>query len=440
MGRYGKDSEIIFRHGAGLALEVAKRWPSRRVAMLAYEGYMEVPEVEIPENLDVMVCVMRSVTIGKEDHIHRGNMDLMQRWSKKLGGKRERLFVWNYFCWPAFWTEAPLWFPHYLQDWLQQTYAISSGEFINPGGNSPQFEHLMCWLWHRLMWDRNADVDALLHDYAVNFFGPAAAPMEALHRMTIDRYENIKWSRKLDSSYIPAEQMYLETFPPTIIAELEKLAAAAKTAAGPDPKNIYRRRVDWTAEGLAVFFQEAKLAHKWLARAPVYAAASASGEPQWPSVPTALLVQGNYGRVADQTTNVAVVRRGDSVEARFASQLAEPPDERDRIAMRFAATPEDEVSLSIDGTGKVEGELAGELTRSEYRDGVWTAQVKFAAAAIGLDAKRGGKVQAQFERQHRLESKKKRRPKTLKYFWMPPMKPPWDYPRRYGSLVFPPAS
>ncbi len=61
----------------------------------------------------------------------------MRDWSKKVGGKRERLYVWNYFCWPAFWTEAPLFFPHNLQKWLQDTYAISSGEFVCPGGNPP---------------------------------------------------------------------------------------------------------------------------------------------------------------------------------------------------------------------------------------------------------------------------------------------------------------
>jgi len=188
-GRFGRNSNLLFRHGVELAAEIAKRWPDKRLGMLAYEGHMLPPDFDLPENLDVQVCMMWSTTMGKEPYWHERNLQLMRDWSKKVGGSRKRLYVWNFYCYPAYFTSAPLFFPHNLQKWLQDTYPISGGEFVCPGGNPPQYEIGMAWLWHRLMWDRNADVDALLHDQCTTFFGPAGATMEKVYQMLGDRYK-----------------------------------------------------------------------------------------------------------------------------------------------------------------------------------------------------------------------------------------------------------
>ena len=168
------------------------------------------PDFDLPDNLDVQVCMMWSTTMGKEPYWHERNLQLLRDWSKKVGGKRERLYIWNFYCYPAYFTKAPLFFPHALQKWFQDTYAISSGEFVCPGGSPPQYEIVMAWLWHRLMWDRNADVDAMLRDQCTTFFGPAGATMEKVYQTLSDRYENVHWSREFDECYVPPDQMYGE--------------------------------------------------------------------------------------------------------------------------------------------------------------------------------------------------------------------------------------
>lgn len=432
-GRFGKLSNLIFAHGKELAAEARTRWPGRRVAMLAYEGYMQPPDFDLPDNLDVMVCMMWSSTMGKEDYWHEHNLKLLQAWSRKVQGKRDRLYVWNYHCWPAMWTKAPLLFPHYLQRWLRETHALSSGEFINPGGNSEQLGHFMAWLWHRLLWDRNADVDALLADYAAKMYGPAARPMQELYQTLSDRYETVKWSRKLGESYVPPDLMYGETYTAPIVQKLKTLSAEALATCPDDPENLYRRRVVWMQRGLAPFFQEADLARRWLDHPPRYTVAQVQGAPDWDKAASMALVQGNFGQEPDLETRVAMLRQGDRVHVQF--RCSEPAGVRakDWVALRMYLGKEEKF-LRAGPEGEAQGNLDAAVVANHSAAGVWTVHLTFPTQALGLDTAKGGEFAVQIER-HR--EARKAREKSRDYIWSPQMKPPWNYPPRPGRVVFP---
>ncbi len=456
-GRFGRNSNLLFRHGVAYAAEISKRWPDKRLGMLAYEGHMLPPDFALPDNMDVQVCMMRSTTMGKEPYWHGRNLQLMRDWSKKMGGKRERLYVWNFSCWPAQWTEAPLFFPHNLQKWLRDTYAISGGEFVCPGGNPPQYEMVMCWLWHRLMWDRNADVDALLRDQCVTFFGPAGQTMEKVYTTIVDRYENVRWSRQFDETYIPPDQMYGETYTPQVISTLKTLMQKALAACPTDETNIYRHRVVWMQQGFAPFFTEADLAHRWLGKTPSYIVTTVAAVPAdaaaWAALPAATLVQGNYGKAPDLATRVRAARIGDELLVRF--EAAEPtrPLGTDRMAVvvkggdnapplvakgkarpswipRGTWSGDPERSFAVNGDGAVEGPLQAALVSNTYADGTWTVVVKCPAAVFGIAAGQAKTVEVQFERRRAPRGKGR----ASDYYWMAPMRPVWLLHFRFGRL------
>lgn len=455
--RFGIASNLLFRHGVAFAAEIAKRWPDKRLGMLAYEGHTLPPDFDLPENMDVEVCMMWSTTMGKEPYWHERNLKLLRDWSRKLGGKRERMYVWNYLCWPSMWSEAPLFFPHNLQKWLQDTYAVSSGELVCPGGNPPQYEIVMAWLWHRLMWDRNADVDALLSDQCATFFGPAGKAMEKVYTTIIDRYENVRWSRKFAESYVPPDQMYGETYTPQVISALRKLFQEALAASPADESNIYRRRVAWMQRGFEPFFAEADLAHKWLGKTLSHKVPTVSKAPAdaaaWAALPAVTLVQGNYGKSPDLTTRVRLARCGEEVFVRF--EAAEPmgpmltdqlalfmkPGKKEReLAAKVEARPfwiplamlrsDPQRSLSMDGEGRLGGSLQPELVRRTYAGGVWTVEVKCPAAAFGIAAGKAKTVEVQFERRRGRRGKEP----ASDYYWTAPMRPVWLAHFRFGRL------
>jgi hypothetical protein len=456
-GRFGRNSNLLFRHGVEFAAEIAKRWPEKRLGMLAYEGHMLPPDFDLPENLDVQACMMWSTTMGKEPYWHERNLQLMRDWSKKVGGNRERLYVWNFYCYPAYFTNAPLFFPHNLQKWLQDTYPISAGEFVCPGGNPPQYEIAMAWLWHRLMWDRNADVDALLKDQCMTFFGPAGRTMEKIYQTLSDRYEKVRWSRQFDECYIPPDQIYGETYTPEAIEVLKKLFKDALAACPKDENNIYRRRAAWMQEGFEPFLAEADLAHLWLGKTPSYKVATVPAPPAgagaWASLPAVRLVEGNYGRAPGLATKVQVVRRGSDLYVRFEATEPTEPLLWDRLALVMAAGDEErelaaqkearpawipvgllrgdpERSLAVNGEGMIEGRLPATLVSTTYADGLWTVVVKCPAAALGIQPGQQDTVAVQFER-HR-----DRRDKVgaKDYYWMAPMRPSWLQHFRFGRL------
>ncbi len=432
-GRFGKFSHTIFQHGKQLAEAVSTRWPDKRVSMLAYEGYMLPPDFDLPDNLDVQVCMMWSTTMGKEPYWHERNLDLIRTWHEKLGGGDGRIYIWNYYCWPAFWTSAPLFFPNNLQQWLKDTHGTSGGEFINPGGNPPQFEMLMCRIWHRLMWDRHLDVDAEITDHAHTFFGPAGALMDSFYKTIIDRYENVMWSQRFEESYVPPEQMYNETYTPDTIARLRELMDRAE-ATTPDD-SIYRARMLWMREGFEPFFEEATLAHKWLNTQPAYAVPTRDQPPTddagWHDEPGVALVEGNYGRSADLTTEVRLIL-ADTGYLRFDAAEPERVLDGDRLEL-LIRVGEDRFALGLSGKGEIDGDIAAEIVSNRHADGVWSVVLRISDPGPLMGATDETR-DAQFSR---IRVNDRQRGPGHDYFWMPPMKPPWGEPFRFGQLHMP---
>jgi len=198
---------------------------------------------------------------------------------------------------------------------------------------------------------------------------------------------------------------------------------------------MHRRRVAWMQEGFAPFFEEAGLAHKWLRNPPACTVAAVKAAPAedaaWQALPVASLVEGNYGKEPDLATQVRMARHGDTIHVRV--EAAEPTAlaKEDRLTLRVQQLGKT-LSLTANGEGKVQGELGATLLGSTQKGGVWTVAVSFPAAAVGLEPGKPGAMDAQIERHRAHRGAGKGR--GTDYFWMPPMKPPWDWPPRFGKL------
>ena len=434
LGRLGKNSNLIFRHSAEFAVEIARRWPDKRLVVLATQGHTLPPDCDLPDNVVVQVFLARSSSMTKEPYWHERNLKLLRDWHERLGGGRDRLYVWDFLCWPKQWTEAPIFFPHSLQRWLQDIYPLCAGERVSEGSNPPQFEMVMAWLWHRLLWDRNADVDALLRDQCMSLFGPAGPTMQKVYATVIDRYENVHWSRELEDAYVPPEQMYGETYPAPVVDALKKLMQEALNACPPGATNLYRRRVDWMRKGFEPFFAEAECAHGWLGKTPTYAVTDVAEPPAddaaWQTLPAVTLVQGQYGTPPDLATRVRLARCGGDVFVRFEAEEPSAPMIVDRLAV-FVKGAEREQPLHVTGEGTFSsGKVPQELAGYTFADGVWTVTLKFPAAGLGIAPGEAKTAEVQFERKRGNRGGDP----EADYYWMPPMRPQSPERMRYGRL------
>jgi len=432
--RWGELSNLVFSHGVDFAGEIAKHWPDKRLVVLATQEHTLPPDFDLPENVDVHVFLRWSTTMAKEAYWHARGLNTLRAWSDKLGRRRERLYNWNFLNWPSHRAAAPIFFPHALQKWLQDIHPICSGEHISEGSNPPQFEMVMAWLWHRLLWNRNADVDALLRDQCLTFFGPAGPTMLQVYATVIERYEEVKWSRELEDCYIPPEQLYGETYTAPLVGALKTLLQKALAATPSEATDIYRRRVMWMQDGFEPFFQEADLAHQWLGNIPTYTVVDVSEVPAdtaaWSALPALALAQGQYGAKPDLATRIRMARCGTHVFVRFEAEEPIAPMIVDRLAV-FVKGAERNPPLHVTGEGTFSPDtLPQELAGYAYADGVWTVTLKFPAAELGIAPGEAKVAEVQFERRR---ANRGEAPGT-EYYWMPPMRPQSPGQMRFGLI------
>ena len=190
-GRWGKESRLHWTYVNNLAKELKKRMPDKKLAALAYQGHTDPPDFPLEDNVSVMVCMLPfSTAMGAlSPACHSEIMRRLSKWNEKLGGDRSRLYMWDYACYPTFWTAAPVIYPHYLQQLLKESGGLINGVFVNTGAGTLQSNHFMFMVWGRLLWNPEADVDALLKDYCRAYYGPAAAAMENFYKICEDRWE-----------------------------------------------------------------------------------------------------------------------------------------------------------------------------------------------------------------------------------------------------------
>jgi hypothetical protein len=234
-GQWGGFSQIWFDYLRRLALEVKERWPHMRISALAYYRHYDTPTFEIPDNIDVMVALMRTSMANKEPYVFDKNLAHVKKWSEYMKGDRSRLFLWEYGCWPSFWVTPPLTSPLAMQRWLQAVRPYVSGVF---------FEHydvhefyLMPRLWFRLLWDPELDVAAEIEDLCRHLYGPAGESMAAFYRRLIDRYE-MQWDNPpmlWDQYYLAPELYYGQSYPPEEIRRLAASLEAARRQVGLPP-------------------------------------------------------------------------------------------------------------------------------------------------------------------------------------------------------------
>ena len=224
---WGNFSNIWFDYLNRMAGAAKQRWPNMRISTLAYMRHYGVPTFELADNIDVMVCLMRTSMGNKEPEVFHANLADVKEWSKRLGGDRDRLFLWEYGCWPPG-VQAPIVCPNAMQKWLQAVQPYVSGAFIELYDPN-EYNYLMRYLWMRLLWNPDLDVKAEIADVCGRFYGPAGATMTEFYSRLIERYETPWKDPKLTwgQYYLDEDLYFVQSYPSE---EIERLAAIMETA------------------------------------------------------------------------------------------------------------------------------------------------------------------------------------------------------------------
>jgi len=247
--------------------EVKRRWPGKKVVYMPWTSNCP-EEVKFPDNL-----VVHYLDVGRLGLMHqaayRGEQEARIRaWSDKSG---RTLTMWCDFGSPSDWTYAPVQYPHVVQDFYLKNRGLLGGSYLLT--YSPTCWTTAaptCYVWMRVQWNPELNVDAALDQMCRRLFGPAADTAGKLLRLQCERWEGVAWTHPLVDPLkgapgsgwmerLPPDH-FRETWPPGVVARMKALRdkALAETAGDSDARKAF---LYWTYT-FDEFLKEAAAIHQ----------------------------------------------------------------------------------------------------------------------------------------------------------------------------------
>jgi len=272
-GWSGSDSTIIADAAIELAKAIEAEHPERGILLGAYNKCIRPPtHIErLPRNVAVIICKHGRLYQWSEDY--RSNVRYVIEGWRKL--KPKEMHFWEYY---GHRPGAIMFCPHFIRDDIRYLRDCSErgprivGEKVFTFGPNRRAEEgrtwwfgLNCYVTAKLLWNPDADVDALLEDYYQTFYGPAAEPMRKFLQLAESVWASgnhgIKWeygdsrvdAQIRDRTWSPKATVLVDDpmnnlWTPGTLETLSTHLAEAATLAQTAP---FRERIDFVKQGFA---------------------------------------------------------------------------------------------------------------------------------------------------------------------------------------------
>ncbi len=466
-------SNCIWEFFNSIAREVKNQNVPGFLTTMAYADYRMIPTRPIEDNILVMLAIRGP---WNEFIPAQGDQDiaLLRNWYEKLGRKT---WLWTY---PGKYFGHMMGIPHTtpraLGSFIKRAKPYIFGLYIECESDIVMFNYLTYYIFGKLAWDPDADVDQLLTGHANDLYGPAAAPMKEFFE-SIER----NWSR-IASHVVETSAGPKTVYPSELVlwneiyspAELQRLTGlfdqAVRLAAGKEP---YISRIELMrqemlqpildeAAGFAAA-NEAVQAWNFPIRStsiPVTVDGNLN-DPAWRNAPVFHL-SGLNGAPAEVSTAVRVLYDAENIY--FAFESAEPetakmqshpypfdtkdiwrdsdveiflsPDGDRRHCYQLQINPAGSVcDLEItDGGADFAWNSGAEVKTSIVNDQKWIAEVRLPRSAMRPFAANG--ILANFARHRVLEGVQV----TVPYYCWSPLARKFGDVSRFGMLTLQPSA
>jgi hypothetical protein len=250
------------------------RFPDRRIGFLAYANITLPPQREMvaEEPLVAYLAPIDTCPIhGMDDEgcaARQEYRDVMYRWAGVMQG---RLIIYDYDQGMLVWRDLPNPSVQSLRQDIRhyRDAGILGVDTECRGAMATVFLNL--YLRGRLYWNPDADVEGLLEDFYVKFYGPAAAPMRRYWEGLLSAWEE---SDVHDHEFMLAPAIYA----PELVETMgEAVAEGERLVEGLPEDDLFVQRMRFMRMGLGVLEEYMEMVR--LAGSEVeYAAAVAAGE------------------------------------------------------------------------------------------------------------------------------------------------------------------
>lgn len=198
-GQYA--TELVWGRVAECAQRLIDEGIPGNLTMMSYNPYKNVPDFDLPTNIVVMVCSNGS---WARDKFQEADLRRLQAWTAKCGRK---LHIWNnsgkHTCFNLNYTDMPGITPRAYAKYYKRLAPYIFGAYCDNESERFIFSALNYYVYSRIAWDNDVDVDALLEEYYRLMFGGGAAAMRRFDEELEDIWMNEIISTQVETALGP---------------------------------------------------------------------------------------------------------------------------------------------------------------------------------------------------------------------------------------------
>ena len=185
------DTEIIWQVLGEIADHVAKTYPGCYISTLIYPPKRQIPQtIDKPKNIRIRICMPGPRSLLYPEKLEAGRK-LLEEWGSFLGP--ENIPLWVYQCEASFGNYmpgVPDTYPHLIAEFIKLVKPLCAGMYHENHMETHTYRNLELYIFLRLIWDPDRDVEKELDEYFTLYYGPGAVPAKKL----FDRLEQ-DWIR-----------------------------------------------------------------------------------------------------------------------------------------------------------------------------------------------------------------------------------------------------
>jgi hypothetical protein len=216
--------------------------------MMAYNGFKDVPDFELPPNIEVMTAIYgqwhKQGTKNRADAVA-----IAKAWSEKLG---HTIRMWNYPCkllgLDVKAKDVPQNCPRAWANFYKEMAPYVNGAFAESETDRWFFNYLNYYVFSKVCWDNDVDVDALLDEHYRLMFGAGAKDMAEIYETLENCWMDGVVGKTVETPMGPVvkqpsdAQMWEEVYSPAKIARMESCVKAALSKV--KPGSLEARRIE----------------------------------------------------------------------------------------------------------------------------------------------------------------------------------------------------
>ena len=240
----------------GFTAKVARRLKadgvSGTITQMAYTPYGDVPEVDLPDNVLVIVAQPGPWSVAKAGKVAQEEA-LFKAWKEKTG-RRVQTWTYPHKFGPTAIPGVPDVAPRAFGAYWKRVAPYVCGGFLESEAERAIYNYLNYYVFSKVAWDPEVDVEELLADHNRKMFGAGAGEMDAFFR-TLEE----KWIRDIVGSVVntalgpvvrvpPEHEIWTRVYSLPVLRGLSENCKKAEQAAGKGSEEA--RRVAFIREQL----------------------------------------------------------------------------------------------------------------------------------------------------------------------------------------------